>query len=261
MLRDAWDGVQRLFPQERILVVDRDSQCRAARLADAIHRDATVEVAAHGWRLARADGTAEDTVADPAYRELPIQCVHSSWEPFFSAWFAAAIAAPESAGKDAVVPSPLMPHLLADWIVARIAQHRPGAIITRVPLTGRPDTPWKRTADDHTHYASFATWMCPINCIEPERCPETRGPRNWTMPASVRLAASHAAEHGTPYDVTAVFQTSHRAYGVGMFDVSAALDADLAIGTAAATGKPGRALVASVSHCHGALAELVWRDP
>jgi len=153
------------------------------------------------------------------------------------------------------VPSPLMPHLLADWVASRIGRSRAGQEVSRVVLAAAPDTPWQRAAPDLAHYASFATWMCPINCIEPPRCPETRAPRDWTMPGAVRQAADRAAELGMPYDVIALFHTTHRQYGVGMFDVGDALRAEQDIRDMASVPSL-RALVASVSHCHGALAAL-----
>jgi hypothetical protein len=53
-----------------------------------------------------------------------------------------------------------------------------------------------------------------------------------------------------------VFHCSHRAYGVGMIDVDDIVAADRFI---AAHGARGHAefLVATVSHCHGALGRLV----
>lgn len=258
-----------------IVVVDRDPHCRAAKLVQAIRDDDAVGMAEHGWRMTRADEASRSTDADAdahgvvvgagaEYRALPIRFVAADWDAFFGRWFAESI---ESAAegspdtpRDAVVPSPLMPHLLADWVAARLAVHRPRAVVSRIPLSTMPETPWRRSAPDLAHYASFATWMCPINCIEPPRCPETRGPRDWTMPAAVRLAAHGAAAAGDPYDVIALFHTTHRVYGVGMFDAETARTTDMAI-AAAPTSSILRVLVASVSHCHGALAALVSEDP
>ncbi|MES3032728.1 MAG: hypothetical protein V4813_01880 [Gemmatimonadota bacterium] len=246
---------------ERIVVVDRDADCAVARLARAIEHDDAPSIAAHGWRLRRADAGDDDTpVLDAAYRHLPITMLVSDWAPFFDRWLSAAIASPVAASRDAVVPSPLMPHLLADWVAARVDRHRRRSTVVRVALSAIPDTPWQRSAPDLAHYASFATWMCPINCIEPPRCPETRGPRDWTMPAAVRDAADRASAQGTPYDVVALFHTTHRAYGVGMFDVSDALSVDAALAASDAR-TPLRILVASVSHCHGAMAELLVGPP
>lgn len=243
----------------QIVVVDRDPACRVARLIEAIHRKDTGAIAAHGWSMQRTEGQGTETRLDDGYEELPISLVTESWDAFFTRWFADCIGAPAAGARDAVVPSPLMPNLLADWVASRLALHR-SAAPARVPVSSPPATPWQRTGTEESHYASFATWMCPINCVEPPRCPETRGPRNWTMPAAVRIAAEAASDRGTPYDVIALFQTTHRAFGVGMFDVADAVAADRAI--AGTTSRPVvRTLVASVSHCHGALAELLSEIP
>ena len=262
-----------------IVVVDRDPDCRVARLVHAIETGDAVATAQHGWRLYPAAASEDASPAQPAaerlaampgdaaaYHDLPIRFVSADWDSFFARMFAAALDTSRhdahdghdahDTRRDAVVPSPLMPHLLAHWVAARMAAHRPGAVVRQVPVSSAPETPWRRTAPDAAHYASFATWMCPINCIEPPRCPETRGPREWTMPAAVRLAADAAAAAGAPYDVLAIFHTTHRVYGVGMFDVADAIATDAAI-VAAHERASLRVMVASVSHCHGALAELL----
>ena len=240
---------------DSVIVVDRDPDCRVALLIDAIQRDDRRAMEQHGWRLSRnTDADATRTMED-GYRALPIVFNSAPWAEFFDQWFAAAILHRSSPSSDAVVPSPLMPNLLADWVATRLVVRHGAGSVRRVALSAAPDTPWAREGGDGSHYASFATWMCPINCIEPPRCPETRGPRDWTMPAAVREAAARAAERGTPYDAVALFRTTHRAYGVGMFDVGDALAAEAAI--QAAHGETTRVLVASVSHCHGAMAELV----
>lgn len=243
---------------ERVLVVDRDPDCRVAKLVDAIERNDTSGLSAHGWAMHRAGATEARDGNPDVYLGMPVSLVCEAWEPFFLRWFGEAIAQAATDNSNAVVPSPLMPNLLADWVAARLVAHRPDATVGRFSLRTPPATPWARTGTDGSRYASFATWMCPINCIEPPRCPETKGPRDWSMPAAVRLAARNAADGGTPYDVIAMFTTTHRAFGVGMFDVSDAVAADRAIGTAAAAHAV-RVLVASVSHCHGALAELESR--
>ena len=241
---------------ERVIVVDRDPDCKVARLIAAIARDDAAAIATHAWHAVRPDATATTASShDFAYRGLPIEFVNADWDTFFARWLGEAIRAPQAARHDAVVPSPLMPHLLADWVASRIAVRHPGFGVSRAALVAEPDTPWRRSAPDLAHYASFATWMCPINCIEPARCPETRGPRDWSMPVAVRRASQAAAQSGTPYDVIALFHTTHRSFGVGMFDVADALRADAAIARHEA-GLVMRVLVASVSHCHGALAEL-----
>jgi hypothetical protein len=211
---------------ERLLVVDRDPECRVAHLA-ADERPPALEVVPDEWR----------------------------------AWFGrylgdAAGRGDGSARHDAIVPSPLMPHLMAEWLLARAASRWPDRTVASAPLGGTPAVPWQRAGDDATHYVSFAEWMCPINCIEPPRCPHTRGQRSWTMPAAVRAYVDAEAAVGRPVEGPYVFQCLHRAYGVGMLDVGDILAADRAI---AARGALGAAsfLVGTVSHCHGALRQIV----
>lgn len=206
---------------DRLLVVDHDPACR---------------LAAESERLAEAGAA---LVTEP-------------WTTFFARYLAAAAREPAAAAGDAIVPSPLMPHLLYEWLADRARDRWPERDVATVPLDRAPDTPWQRASPDGTHYVSFAEWMCPVNCIEPARCPATRGPRSWTMPAA--MASYVAAEKGSgrPLVGPVVFHCSHRAYGVGMIDTDVAVAADRLIGEAGALG-PARVLVSTVSHCHGAV--------
>ena len=207
----------------RLLVVDRDAACRVAR------------------ELPEAGAT---VVAD-------------EWGAFFDRWLGeAAAAAPAApAARDAIVPSPLMPHLMFDWVMRRARDRWPGRTVERVRLPQPPATPWERAGDDGTHYASFATWMCPVNCVEPAICPHTRAPRDWTMPAALATLARSAGDRGRPLAGPAVLHCTHRAFGVGMFDVADVLAADALVQRAGAAGA-AEVLVGTVSHCHGALAVL-----
>ena len=212
------------FSLDHLLVVDRDPACQVASSRDS---------------------------AAPLQPELVV----AEWERFFDDYLSEAAAAPEAAARDAIVPSPLMPHLLFDWVLGRVARATPGRDVRRVPLDTPLDVPWQRAGDDGTHYASFATWMCPINCIEPVRCPHTRGPREWTMPVALQRHAVVRTTADPAFAGAYVFHCTHRAYGVGMVDVRDVLTADAALRTRAATG-PLDAIVGTVSHCHGAVSRL-----
>ena len=122
-------------------------------------------------------------------------------------------------------------------------------------MVSAPPTPWERAAPDGVHYVSFATWMCPINCIEPATCPHTKGPRDWTMPATIRQYAERENLAGP-----ALFHVTHRAYGVGMLNVADVLAAD-ALVQEAASDRKADVLIGTVSHCHGALAVLSIGEP
>jgi len=211
---------------ERLVVVDRDPACA----------------------VARALGTGEITT--PGTRVEV-----SEWTVFFRRYLSHACDDPAGTARDAIVPSPLMPHLMYDWMVSRAAHMWPERAVATKPLPSLPGVPWQRAAPDGTLYVSFAEWVCPINCIEPETCPKTRDTRWWTMPAAVERYVSEARASGQPVAGPVIFHCTHRAYGVGMFDTAAAVRADAVMREAAAQG-PAEVIVGTVSHCHGALSVL-----
>lgn len=200
----------------RLLVVDRNPACRVHTELDADARRADVRV------------------------------VEQEWSDFVERWLR------EGETDDALVPSPLMPHLLFDWLLRRARARWPERRIERIPLEQPPPTPWQRGSPGGTHYVSFATWTCPINCIEPRRCPVTRGPRSWSLPPAIREYTEAERRRGHDIQGPLVFHCSHRAYGVGMIDAHDVLEADRAVARAG-TSPPARVLIGTVSHCHGAL--------
>jgi hypothetical protein len=213
---------------ERILVVDRDPNCAvAATLA-----------------------TEHDGASSP-----PIRLHVRDWRVFFDEFLTDAANDPNAVRDDAIVPSPLMPHLMAEWIVERARRRWPDRSVETRPFDELPNTPWERAGGEGTHYVSFATWTCPVNCIEPRTCPVTKGPRSWSLPDQLAEHARERRAGGRPIEL-AVLHCSHRAYGVGMFDTSAVVGADRAIATAAEEGG-AEVIVGTVSHCHGALTRLV----
>ncbi len=207
---------------DRVSVVDRDPACQVARERD-------------------------------RYTALPLTVVTDAWDTYLDQWLS--VATVESAERDALVPSPLMPHLLLDWLLARAQARWSGREVRVVPLRAAPPMPWERAAPDARHYVSFAEWMCPVNCIEPARCPATRGARDWSMPPALTAYVSAEQALGHPLRGPIIFHCVHRTWGVGMIDVSAVVAADALVATEAAEG-PARFLVGTVSHCHGALGVL-----
>ncbi|NUO62857.1 MAG: hypothetical protein HOQ11_15625 [Gemmatimonadaceae bacterium] len=206
---------------ERLVVVDRDPACAVART------------------IATTEDTADLVVA--------------AWDDYFDAALAEA-GMRARVVTDAIVPSPLMPHLALSWLERR-ARDRVGADrVARLPLTAEPQTPWQRAGSDGTHYASYATWTCPVNCVEPVRCPVTRGHRAWSMPDAMRHYVASLPD-GERLLGPLVFHCSHRAFGVGMIDVADLLAADAFVARHSATAH-AEFLVATVSHCHGALGRL-----
>ncbi|MGH7513819.1 MAG: hypothetical protein ACREOQ_12945 [Gemmatimonadales bacterium] len=204
----------------RLLVVDRDPRCRAAE------------------QLAGSTG---------------VELVVEDWGDFFDHYLAGA--ADRSGPPDAIVPSPLMPHLMFDWLLRRARARWPGRDVSPHPVPLGPGTPYDAQGPDGTRYVSFADWLCPTHCIEPSTCPVIRAPRTWEMgDAMVALTHSLNREHPTAGPV--LFTCRHRVYGVGMFDVATVLEGDAVVARAGSAEEETDVLVGTVSACHGAASLL-----
>lgn len=210
-----------------IVVVDRDPECAVVR-----------ELVTH-----KAEGP------------LAIRIEIADWREFFGEYLERAATAPNADPGDAIVPSPLMPHLMGEWLVSRARRRFAGRSVDTRPVERVPDVPWERAGADGTHYVSFATWMCPVNCVEPRTCPHTRDARTWSLPVRIGEHARHETGAGRPLIAATLF-CRHRAYGVGMFDTAEVVAADMRIGDAGDAGA-AEVLIGTVSHCHGALTRLV----
>jgi hypothetical protein len=196
---------------ERIVVVDRSADCAVARSAS------------------------------------DVELVVDDWNQFFNTYLTESPAD----SRDAIVPSPLMPHLMYEWLRDRARSRWPHRIVETRSMSLEPDTPWRSAAPDGTFYGSYATWTCPINCIEPRLCPHTGGERSWTMPDAATELVTRSRAGGEPLQGPVIFHCSHRAFGVGMFDTRDVVAADRLVERVAAE-TVADVLVATVSHCHGA---------
>ncbi len=182
---------------------------------------------------------------------LPGVEIHrADWDRYFGEHLAALADNAKAVGRDGIVPSPLMPHLMYDWLFARAEARWPDRRIATAPFELPATFPWQRETENGTRYVSFAEWMCPVNCIEPRICPHTRGERSWSIPDALRTAMAGAAD-GKGLKGPVIFHCTHRAYGVGMLDTADVIAADRFIAAECAGG--GDVLIGTVSHCHGAL--------
>jgi hypothetical protein len=215
---------------KRILVVDRDASCAVAR-----------------------------SVADMPNEAPPVEIVVAEWSDFFADYLTHAVRDPDAYAGDAIVPSPLMPHLMGQWLVSEARARFGARVASDVPFDRLPDVPWERAGEPGVHYVSFATWTCPINCVEPRTCPHTRDTRTWSLPVQLERHRRDEEEAGGPI-VTATLFCRHRSYGVGMFDTAEVIDAHRRIMEAGDRGAAD-VIIGTVSHCHGALARLVIGAP
>jgi hypothetical protein len=203
----------------RILVVDRDPHCQFAR-----------ELGGHGSE----------------------QLVVEEWGGFFDRYLAQAVPAVSGEAGDAIVPSPLMPHLMYEWLVRRARVRWPQREVETKPVPQGPGTPYDVGAPDGTRYLSFADWTCPTHCIEPAICPIIRAPRSWEM-ADALSTLTHQLNRSHPTGGPVIFVCQHRVFGVGMFDVAEVLAGDATVKAAGSSGQPVDILVGTVSSCHGAV--------
>jgi hypothetical protein len=209
---------------DRLLVVDRNPACRAlAELAD----------------------------------EPLVRVVRSDWRVFLGDYLAGRTE--ESA--DRIVPAPFAPHLLFDWLLDALRADLPEARVARATCDDLAlALPYDQGDAAGNRFISAAGWRCPATCIEPARCPAIHAARTWELGEIVRAAAARAP---APYDEVALFTCRHFAYGVGTIPV-----ADLARARrrlASRLRAPGagerRALVGTVSACHGVVAALAAHGP
>ncbi|MDZ4674827.1 MAG: hypothetical protein SGI84_10255 [Gemmatimonadota bacterium] len=200
----------------QVLVVDRDPDCQAVRELE----------------------PRED-------RELVI----AEWDEFLDTFFTAPTDPTDL--DDAIVPSPLMPHLMAGWLERVARRTWPGRAVSQQPLPAVVGTPYESSGPDGTRYLSFADWICPVHCIEPLTCPVIRGPRTWEL-SDTLVTFVRQQELAGP----AIFLCRHQAFGVGMFLATEARDGRRALETAGRSGGVVQFVIGTVSRCHGAVSVL-----
>jgi hypothetical protein len=144
--------------------------------------------------------------------------------------------------EDHLVPYHWAPHLLREWLAGQLRRH--GATVTSTGGIEPRALPFEAPTGDGSRALSYASWICPPTCIEPDLCPHTRGPKDWSLAADLERPAA-----GETFDGSVVFRCLHLLYGVGTIpvrDIVAARDR-LVAGVAAG---PRTYLVATSSHCH-----------
>ena len=205
----------------RLLIVDHDPDSRAARLPP---------------HPARA-------------------LVVSDWNRFLDAWLVREDRDHQDR-TDTIVPTPLMPHLLADWLERRARVRWPDRVVERVRPETPLGTPYDRLHTDGVRYVSFADWLCPVHCVEPAICPAIRAPRSWEMGDAVQAWSDALGRTHPTAEAPALFTCRHAVYGVGMYPAYLAFDGLDSLATVADTPAGGDLVIGSISACHGAVAVL-----
>jgi hypothetical protein len=206
---------------ERVLVVDRDATCQITRALP-------------------PSPTREHVVSD--------------WDAFFDTYLASQLPNVPASPPSYIVPSPLMPHLMFEWLLRRARERWPARSVARRPLEQPLGTPYDRLGPDGP-VCVLRRLAVPTHCVEPATCPVIRGPRTWEMGEALAALVSELA--GTrPVAGPALLTTRHLTYGVGAFPVDEVLAAERLLETSGRSGAPVELVIGTVSACHGAVGIL-----
>ncbi|MEO5800334.1 MAG: hypothetical protein ABIZ70_06060 [Gemmatimonadales bacterium] len=205
----------------RVIVVDRDPASKAAQLPEAPQRE-----------LALLD-----------------------WNAFLDQWLRPELR-DRDGRTDTIVPTPLMPHLLADWLERRARERWSDRVVERRRPSLPMGTPYDQLHTDGVRYVSHADWLCPVHCIEPAVCPAIKGPRTWEMGDTVQAWSDVLRTDHPTAQTPALFTCRHAVYGVGMYPARNAFDGLQSLATVADTPTGGDLVIGSISACHGAVAVL-----
>lgn len=181
-----------------------------------------------------------------------VEVVRSDWAAFLRRYLDGL---PEDT-PDRIVPAPFAPHLLCDWLLDAVRADVPSVALARGRCELALGLPYEQSDAVGNRFISAAGWLCPATCIEPARCPAIRAERTWELGDIVRAGADRAPQ---PYASVSLFTCRHFAFGIGTIPIAALVRArrDLAAALRREGPDERRALVGTVSACHGVLGELV----
>ena len=198
---------------EHVMVVDRNADCRARR----------------------------ELGHDPLFSHAV-----SDWHEFLAGYLGATHA------DGYVVPAPFTPHLFYRWLARSLESALGSGTVGVEPVAGAMGLPVEHQLPDGQRAISYAPWLCPVNCVEPEICPHTKGPKDWSLERAVERFSTEPA---AGLSSSVVFPSYHLAYGIAAVPVRKLLQARESV-LAAACKSPQRVAVATVSHCHGIVGVL-----
>ncbi len=151
-----------------------------------------------------------------------------------------------------IVPAPLAPHLAFEWVMWSVARDLAGQQVSIEPFDYKLGLPYEVLGKEGTGFISWADFVCVPNCRAPKICPAIIKPRFWEMSDTVNEFAAQQAAVGQPFAAIEIFKCHFCAPGVEAISVSRYNAARDQIKAAAGSGET-RALIATVSACHGAV--------
>jgi hypothetical protein len=129
-----------------------------------------------GERLAVVDRDAGSAAAAEFAGAAEVELVTADWLAFLRSWLAGA------EPDDQVIPAPLAPHLLWEWLAVELDADR-------LPPPAGWGLPYEVAGRSEERYLSAAGWACPATCVEPAHCPALHSPRDWDLAAMIEERA------------------------------------------------------------------------
>jgi hypothetical protein len=197
---------------DSIEVIDRNPQCLAAR----------------------------EGLVQPSVRLHPLD-----WIDYFTAYLVENFS-DETASQDHWVPSPLSPHILFLGFLRAAGRIFPQMSFRETAFREEIPTPVKMELPVGTLAVSFAEWRCPVNCIEPPRCPHIHQVRDWDMKDTLE-----SYFHSHPHRSAHVLQCRHFIHGVGTIPCASIFEEFKKFLENLKRGEVTEVEVATVSGCHG----------
>jgi len=197
-----------------------------------------------GQRLVVVDHSTGCAAAGEFAGVPEVSVVTADWLAFLRSWLADGVPVGDAAGvsaDDRLIPAPLAPHLLWEWLAGEVGAER-------VPAPGGWRLPYEAPGRTGERYLSAAGWTCPATCVEPAHCPAVHAPRDWDLADAIEERAGDLGY------CAAVFRCVHLAFGVGGIRAADLLEARERARAAGAAGR--RILVATSSRCHAAVGAL-----
>lgn len=162
---------------------------------------------------------------------------------------------------DEIVPAPLAPHLAFEWVMWSLERELPTSGISIEPFDYKLGLPYEVQGKEGTGFLSWADFVCVPNCRAPKICPAILKPRFWEMSETINQFATQQADGGQPFAAVEIFKCHFCAPGVEAIPVSRYKQARDTIAAAAQRDEQSRALIATVSACHGAVNLLRISSP
>ncbi len=155
------------------------------------------------------------------------------------------------ARRDHWIPSPLSPHLLLLGFLAAARRLYPQYDWALEPFRENLSIPVIFPLDAGPLAVSFAQWQCPVNCIEPKRCPAIQQERNWDMKNALDGAFAQKGEEYSWH----VLQCQHLVHGVGTIPMEKIFHEFESLLQKIAEENLTKIIVATVSGCHGLIGQ------